>query len=130
MLSYFFPFHYRAIKNGLLDTYMLKSLDGLMEGDVADTMVVKRPDGKLVLSLPGVFADMMVIQSLSYFDGICYRIILFFSLQSNIQWFVRHVHADISGQLIVRRCFSYNGCQIFFNLTIYDFISFFFITEQ
>ena len=45
-------FSYRAINNGLLDTYMLKSLDGLLEGDVSDMMVVKRPDGKLVLGLP------------------------------------------------------------------------------
>ncbi|XP_072042919.1 FAD-dependent oxidoreductase domain-containing protein 2-like [Amphiura filiformis] len=42
----------RAINNGLLDTYMLKSLDGVIEGgDVSNFMVVKRNDGKLVLGL-------------------------------------------------------------------------------
>ncbi|XP_072035776.1 FAD-dependent oxidoreductase domain-containing protein 2-like [Amphiura filiformis] len=42
----------RAINNGLLDTYMLKSLDGQLEGDVADMMIIKRSDGKLVLGVP------------------------------------------------------------------------------
>ena len=31
---------------------MLKSLDGLLEGDVSDMIVIKRNDGKLVLGLP------------------------------------------------------------------------------
>ncbi|KAM4021437.1 FAD-dependent oxidoreductase domain-containing protein 2 isoform 2-T2 [Anomaloglossus baeobatrachus] len=37
----------RAINNGLLDTYQLKSLDGLLEGDLSDLALVRDDSGKL-----------------------------------------------------------------------------------
>ena len=43
-LSYIFSF--RAVNNGLLDTYQLKSLDGLLEASVEE-MVIEKRDGKL-----------------------------------------------------------------------------------
>lgn len=46
-----FPFHRRAINNGLLDTYQLKSLDGLLEGDLEDLAIVKDKKGKLHITL-------------------------------------------------------------------------------
>lgn len=45
-----FYFH-RAINNGLLDTYQLKSLDGLLEGDLEDLAIVKDKKGKLHITL-------------------------------------------------------------------------------
>ncbi|XP_071797153.1 FAD-dependent oxidoreductase domain-containing protein 2-like [Asterias amurensis] len=39
----------RAVNNGLLDTYQLKSLDGILEGDISEMAILKRPDGRLVL---------------------------------------------------------------------------------
>ncbi|XP_030840170.1 FAD-dependent oxidoreductase domain-containing protein 2 [Strongylocentrotus purpuratus] len=39
----------RAINNGLLDTYQLKSLDGLLEADMVELSLVKRSDGRLQL---------------------------------------------------------------------------------
>ncbi|XP_041473338.1 FAD-dependent oxidoreductase domain-containing protein 2-like [Lytechinus variegatus] len=39
----------RAINNGLLDTYMLKSLDGLLEADLSELSILKREDGRLQL---------------------------------------------------------------------------------
>ncbi|KAF2354889.1 FAD/NAD(P)-binding domain [Trinorchestia longiramus] len=41
----------RAVNNGLLDTYQLKSLDGLLEADVQD-LVLSRRAGKLAVTLP------------------------------------------------------------------------------
>nr|XP_028601489.1 FAD-dependent oxidoreductase domain-containing protein 2 isoform X1 [Podarcis muralis]XP_028601490.1 FAD-dependent oxidoreductase domain-containing protein 2 isoform X1 [Podarcis muralis] len=41
----------RAINNGLLDTYQLKSLDGLLEGDLEDLVLVKDKKGKLHITL-------------------------------------------------------------------------------
>lgn len=41
----------RAINNGLLDTYQLKSLDGLLESDLTDLAVVKDPKGKFHITL-------------------------------------------------------------------------------
>lgn len=41
----------RAINNGLLDTYQLKSLDGLLESDLTDLAVVKDQQGKLHITL-------------------------------------------------------------------------------
>ncbi|XP_004610738.2 FAD-dependent oxidoreductase domain-containing protein 2 [Sorex araneus] len=41
----------RAINNGLLDTYQLKSLDGLLESDLRDLALVKDRDGKLHVTL-------------------------------------------------------------------------------
>ncbi|XP_062989549.1 FAD-dependent oxidoreductase domain-containing protein 2 [Elgaria multicarinata webbii] len=41
----------RAINNGLLDTYQLKSLDGLLEGDLEDLVLVKDRKGKLHITL-------------------------------------------------------------------------------
>ncbi|XP_025973743.1 FAD-dependent oxidoreductase domain-containing protein 2 isoform X2 [Dromaius novaehollandiae] len=41
----------RAINNGLLDTYQLKSLDGLLEGDLEDLAIVKDKKGKLHITL-------------------------------------------------------------------------------
>ncbi|XP_061495006.1 FAD-dependent oxidoreductase domain-containing protein 2 isoform X1 [Rhineura floridana] len=41
----------RAINNGLLDTYQLKSLDGLLEGDLEDLVLVKDKKGKLRITL-------------------------------------------------------------------------------
>lgn len=46
--SYIF---HRAINNGLLDTYQLKSLDGLLEGDLEDLAIVKDKKGKLHITL-------------------------------------------------------------------------------
>ncbi|XP_038065609.1 FAD-dependent oxidoreductase domain-containing protein 2-like [Patiria miniata] len=39
----------RAVNNGLLDTYQLKSLDGILEGNIEDMAILKRPDGRLIL---------------------------------------------------------------------------------
>ncbi|XP_045607554.2 FAD-dependent oxidoreductase domain-containing protein 2 isoform X2 [Procambarus clarkii] len=41
----------RAINNGLLDTYQLKSLDGLLEASVED-MVLERRDGRIFVQFP------------------------------------------------------------------------------
>ncbi|NXP11166.1 FXRD2 protein, partial [Thinocorus orbignyianus] len=41
----------RAINNGLLDTYQLKSLDGLLEGELEDLAIVKDKKGKLHITL-------------------------------------------------------------------------------
>ncbi|KAB0400345.1 hypothetical protein E2I00_010441 [Balaenoptera physalus] len=41
----------RAINNGLLDTYQLKSLDGLLESDLTDLAVVKDHEGKFHVTL-------------------------------------------------------------------------------
>ncbi|XP_038406614.1 FAD-dependent oxidoreductase domain-containing protein 2 [Canis lupus familiaris] len=41
----------RAINNGLLDTYQLKSLDGLLESDLTDLAVVKDHEGKFRITL-------------------------------------------------------------------------------
>ncbi|XP_045042844.2 FAD-dependent oxidoreductase domain-containing protein 2 [Desmodus rotundus] len=41
----------RAVNNGLLDTYQLKSLDGLLESDLADLAVVKDREGKFHITL-------------------------------------------------------------------------------
>lgn len=53
LLVAFLPFssHRRAINNGLLDTYQLKSLDGLLEGDLEDLAIVKDKKGKLHITL-------------------------------------------------------------------------------
>ncbi|XP_063796385.1 FAD-dependent oxidoreductase domain-containing protein 2 [Pseudophryne corroboree] len=40
----------RAINNGLLDTYQLKSLDGLLEGDLLDLALVRDQSGKLYVT--------------------------------------------------------------------------------
>lgn len=47
----FFSFFLRAINNGLLDTYQLKSLDGLIEGDLEDLVLIKDRKGKLHITL-------------------------------------------------------------------------------
>ncbi|XP_008944922.1 PREDICTED: FAD-dependent oxidoreductase domain-containing protein 2, partial [Merops nubicus] len=41
----------RAINNGLLDTYQLKSLDGLLEGDLEDLAILKDERGQLHVTL-------------------------------------------------------------------------------
>lgn len=41
----------RAINNGLLDTYQLKSLDGLLESDLTDLAIVKDREGKFHVTL-------------------------------------------------------------------------------
>ncbi|XP_028726894.1 FAD-dependent oxidoreductase domain-containing protein 2 [Peromyscus leucopus] len=41
----------RAINNGLLDTYQLKSLDGLLESDLEDLALVKDSKGKFHITL-------------------------------------------------------------------------------
>ncbi|XP_006156574.1 FAD-dependent oxidoreductase domain-containing protein 2 [Tupaia chinensis] len=41
----------RAINNGLLDTYQLKSLDGLLESDLADLAILKDREGKFHITL-------------------------------------------------------------------------------
>ncbi|XP_027729225.1 FAD-dependent oxidoreductase domain-containing protein 2 [Vombatus ursinus] len=46
----------RAVNNGLLDTYQLKSLDGLLETDLKDLAIVKDSKGRLRITLP-VFMD-------------------------------------------------------------------------
>ncbi|XP_075038819.1 FAD-dependent oxidoreductase domain-containing protein 2 isoform X1 [Mixophyes fleayi] len=40
----------RAVNNGLLDTYQLKSLDGLLEGDLSDLALVRDWSGKLYVT--------------------------------------------------------------------------------
>ncbi|XP_073429109.1 FAD-dependent oxidoreductase domain-containing protein 2 isoform X2 [Dendrobates tinctorius] len=40
----------RAINNGLLDTYQLKSLDGLLEGDLSDLALIRDDSGKLYVT--------------------------------------------------------------------------------
>ena len=42
--EFHFPFYYRAVNNGLLDTYQLKSLDGILEADVKH-MIIKEKNG-------------------------------------------------------------------------------------
>lgn len=39
------------MNNGLLDTYQLKSLDGVLEGDVQEMILSKSSDGKIVLDI-------------------------------------------------------------------------------
>eukprot|EP00057_Strongylocentrotus_purpuratus_P028163 XP_011682637.1 PREDICTED: FAD-dependent oxidoreductase domain-containing protein 2 [Strongylocentrotus purpuratus] len=43
----------RAINNGLLDPYQLKSLDGLLKADMVELSLVKRSDGRLSAYPPG-----------------------------------------------------------------------------
>ncbi|KAG8556325.1 hypothetical protein GDO81_018027 [Engystomops pustulosus] len=40
----------RAVNNGLLDTYQLKSLDGLLEGDLSDLAIIRDDSGKLYVT--------------------------------------------------------------------------------
>ncbi|XP_069823501.1 FAD-dependent oxidoreductase domain-containing protein 2 [Dendropsophus ebraccatus] len=40
----------RAVNNGLLDTYQLKSLDGLLEGDLSDLALIRDDSGKLYVT--------------------------------------------------------------------------------
>ena len=40
--------HYRAVNNGILDTYQLKSLDGVLEAGIEEIKIVKR-NNKLYL---------------------------------------------------------------------------------
>ena len=40
----------RAVNNGLLDTYQLKSLDGIIESDLEDTAIHKDKKGKLFMT--------------------------------------------------------------------------------
>ncbi|GAB1599172.1 FAD-dependent oxidoreductase domain-containing protein 2-like isoform X1 [Argonauta hians] len=39
----------RAVNNGLLDTYQLKSLDGIAEGDINEDLTLKEKNGKIKL---------------------------------------------------------------------------------
>ena len=41
----------RAINNELLDTYQLKSLDGVLEAALSEVSIVKSPEGKLMLKI-------------------------------------------------------------------------------
>lgn len=47
----------RAVNNQLLDTYQLKSLDGVVEASINEVVIKKRDDGKLVLKLADEHAD-------------------------------------------------------------------------
>ncbi|XP_053325035.1 FAD-dependent oxidoreductase domain-containing protein 2 [Spea bombifrons] len=40
----------RAVNNGLLDTYQLKSLDGLLEGELSDLVLIRDGTGKLYVT--------------------------------------------------------------------------------
>ncbi|XP_001376043.2 FAD-dependent oxidoreductase domain-containing protein 2 [Monodelphis domestica] len=42
----------RAVNNGLLDTYQLKSLDGLLETDLKNLAIVKDSKGRMHITLP------------------------------------------------------------------------------
>ena len=42
---------FRAVNNALLDTYQLKSLDGVLEASINDMKLVKREDGKLLIDI-------------------------------------------------------------------------------
>lgn len=42
---------FRAVNNELLDTYQLKSLDGVLEASINEVGIVKTEDGKLTLSI-------------------------------------------------------------------------------
>lgn len=46
-----FPLAPRAINNGLLDTYQLKSLDGLLESDLTNLALVKDREGRFHVTL-------------------------------------------------------------------------------
>ena len=43
--------HFRAINNELLDTYQLKSLDGVLEASINEIAIVKNAEGKLYLKI-------------------------------------------------------------------------------
>lgn len=43
--------YFRAINNELLDTYQLKSLDGVLEAAISEVAIVKTPEGKLMLKV-------------------------------------------------------------------------------
>lgn len=45
----------RAVNNGLLDTYQLKSLDGIIEGDVHELLLTKASNGKILLDISDSF---------------------------------------------------------------------------
>lgn len=47
----------RAINNGLLDTYQLKSLDGLLESDLEHLALVKDSKGKFHITLKFLLED-------------------------------------------------------------------------
>ena len=43
--------YFRAINNELLDTYQLKSLDGVLEASINEIAIVKNAEGKLYLKI-------------------------------------------------------------------------------
>lgn len=43
--------YFRAINNELLDTYQLKSLDGVLEAAISEVAIVKTPEGRLMLKI-------------------------------------------------------------------------------
>ncbi|XP_051899102.1 FAD-dependent oxidoreductase domain-containing protein 2 [Pristis pectinata] len=56
----------RAVNNALLDTYQLKSLDGLLEGDLENTVLIQDKKGKLHLRLRHHFFKNNTFQDMSY----------------------------------------------------------------
>lgn len=55
-------FYFRAINNGLLDTYQLKSLDGLLEAAVED-MVLEQRDGRIFVQFPWDADSLKLVQA-------------------------------------------------------------------
>ena len=49
-------FHFRAVNNNILDTYQLKSLDGVLEGDLEDVTFF-REDGRIYIAVAGGNAE-------------------------------------------------------------------------
>lgn len=56
------PLPRRAINNGLLDTYQLKSLDGLLEAGVED-MALERRAGRIYVQFPWEADSLRQIQA-------------------------------------------------------------------
>lgn len=61
----------RGVNNGILDTYQLKSLDGLAEADVKGMNISRTPDGRLQCkpATSGKYKDMTVSDSYPFRDN-------------------------------------------------------------
>jgi len=55
----------RAVNNAMLDTYQLKSLDGLLEGDLENIAIIQDRNGKLHLRLRHQFSESKASQDRS-----------------------------------------------------------------
>lgn len=63
----------RAVNNELLDTYQLKSLDGVLEASISEVSIVKQPDGKMLLKVHNEDGMQMDEEEESDYDNFAMR---------------------------------------------------------